>query len=273
MEQISTLEKYLNPELIGKYSVEYGTAILGALAIFIIGKLAAKWMKRSLRVILRRGKMDETLVTFLSNVVYFLLLAVVIIAALGQLGVETTTVAAIFAAAGLAIGLSLQNSLSNFASGVLIIAFRPFKVGDYITAGGQSGVVEEVNIFTTNLKTPDNIGVIVPNSAITASSILNFNANETRRLDMTIGISYKDDVGRAKQIIQATLDEDSRILRDPEPVVAVLALADFSVNIAVRPWTKTSDYWNVWFELHEKIKARFDSEGITIPSPPVRAAP
>lgn len=261
------LKAYLNPELIGKYAIDYGTALLGALTIFVLGRIAAKWMTGSLRKLLRRSKMEETLVSFLGNVLYFLLLAVVIIAALGQLGVQTTTVAAILAAAGLAVGLALQNSLSNFASGVLIIAFRPFKVGDYITAGGQSGTVEEVNIFTTHMKTPDNIGVIVPNSAITSGSILNYNAHASRRVDMVVGVSYEDDVAKAKSIIEGVLKEESRILPDPAPVVAVLALADSAVNIAIRPWVKATDYWDVWFALHEKVKQRFDAEGITIPYP------
>ncbi len=265
--EISAIEKYINPELLGKYAIEYGIALLGAVVIFIIGKMAAKWITRSLRIVLRKSKMDETLVSFLGNVIYFMLLAVVVIAALGQLGIETTTVAAVFAAAGLAIGLSLQNSLSNFASGVLIIAFRPFKVGDFVNAAGQSGTVEEVNIFTTHLKTPDNIGVIVPNSAITSGSIMNYNAHATRRIDAMIGISYEDDVAKAKAIIEEILKKDSRILPDPAPVVAVMALADSSVNIAVRPWVNSGDYWDTWFSLHEAIKTRFDDEGITIPFP------
>jgi len=258
---------YLDPELLGKYAIEYGTSLLGAVAIFAVGRLAAKWLARSVRKLLRKSRMDETLVSFFGNVTYFLLLAVVIIAALGQLGVETTTVAAIFAAAGLAIGLALQNSLSNFASGVLIIAFRPFRVGDYITAGGQSGTVEEVNIFTTHLKTPDNVGVIIPNSSITGGNILNYNANATRRLDMTVGISYGDDIVRAKSLIHDILAKDARILKEPAPVVAVLALGDSAVNIAVRPWVKAAEYWDVWFDLQEAVKLRFDAEGLTIPFP------
>lgn len=267
MEQLNSLEKYLNPELIGKYAMQYGTSLLGAAAIFILGRIAAKWVARSVKRILRKSRLDETLVSFFGNVLFFVLLALVIIAALGQLGVETTTVAAIFAAAGLAVGLALQNSLSNFASGVLIIAFRPFRVGDYITAGGQSGTVEEVNIFTTHLKTPDNIGVIVPNSTITSSSILNFNAKSIRRLDLVYNISYHDDVVRVKAVILDILSKDPRILHDPAPVVGVLALTDFAVQLAVRPWAKAVEYWDVWFDLNEAVKLRFEAEGITIPTP------
>ncbi len=261
------IQSYIDPDLLGAYALEYGLAFLGALAILVIGRMVARGLTSSARKLLRRGKVDETLVSFLGHVLYFLLLSLVVIAALGQIGVETTTIAAVFAAAGLAIGLALQGSLSNFASGVLIIAFRPFRVGDYITAGGQSGTVVEVNIFTTHLKTPDNIGVVIPNSAITSGSILNYNAHATRRVDMLFGISYEDDLTRAKAIIQEILGQDERILKDPAPVVAVVALADSSVNIAVRPWVSSSDYWDVWFAMQEAVKQRFDAEGITIPYP------
>lgn len=261
------ITKYLNPDLISAYLTKYGLSVVGAIAIFVLGRFAAKAVSNSVRKVLRKSRMDETLVAFSGNVLFFLIMALVIVASLGQLGVETTTVAAVFAAAGLAVGLALQNSLSNFASGVLIIALRPFKSGDYITAGGQSGTVEEVNIFTTHLRTPDNIGVVVPNSSITAGSILNYNANKTRRMDMVFGISYQDDIVRAKSIILDILGKDTRILPDPAPVVGVLALGESSVDIAVRPWVKTELYWDTWFDLHETIKLRFDAEGITIPFP------
>lgn len=268
MESIGTLEKYLNPSLIGKYAMQYGTSVLGAVAIFLLGRLAAKWVSRSVKRILRKSRLDETLVSFFGNVLFFVLLALVVIAALGQLGVQTTTAAAVFAAAGLAVGLALQNSLSNFASGVLIIMFRPFRVGDYITAGGQSGTVEEVNIFTTHMRTPDNIEVIVPNSAITSGNILNFNSNKKRRIDLVYGIGYRDDIVRAKAVLLDILHKDPRILHDPPPVIAVLALGEYAVQLAVRPWVLTKEYWEVYFDLNESVKLRFDAEGITFPTVP-----
>ncbi len=267
MEPLERILSFANPDLIVAYAVKYGTSVLGAVAIFILGRMAAKWVARSVKRLLRKGRLDETLVSFFGNVLFFLLLALVIIAALGQLGVETTTVAAVFAAAGLAVGLALQNSLSNFASGVLIIAFRPFRVGDAITAGGQTGVVEEVTIFTTHLKTADNVVVIVPNSAITSGSILNFNAKGTRRVDMVFNLSHEDDLVRAKSLLLDILNKDARILPDPAPVIGMLGMTDNAVQIAVRPWVKTTDYWDVWFDTQEAVKHRFEAEGLTFPTP------
>jgi small conductance mechanosensitive channel len=249
------------------YALEYGQAILFALLIFIFGKWLAKAVSSVIKRTLKRHKVDDTLVSFISNIAFALLFAFVIIAALSQLGVETTSLAAVFAAAGLAIGLALQGSLSNFAAGVLIIAFRPFRAGDYIEAAGTSGTVEEVSIFTTTLKSPDNKTIIVPNGSITTDTITNYSARATRRLDMVVGIGYGDDIKKAKKVLEEILASDERILKDPAPTIGVLELGESSVNLAVRPWVKTGDYWGVHFDLHEIVKTRFDEEGISIPFP------
>lgn len=248
-------------------TIEVGTAIVAALFIYVVGKAIARAITAMLRRAMKARQVDPTLTQFIGSVVYVLLLAAVVIAALGQLGVETTSLAAILAAAGLAIGLSLQSSLSSFASGVMIIAFRPFKVGDYVEAAGIAGTVEEVSIFTTHLKTPSNEAVIVPNSEITAGAITNYSAKPTRRLNLVFGIGYDDDIRKAKTIIEDIFDQDEKILNDPKPVVAVLELADSSVNLAVRPWVKSADYWDVHFRIHETVKLRFDEAGISIPFP------
>lgn len=249
------------------YAFEWGTAIVLAILVYVVGRMVARGLTAMLRRAMTARAVDPTLTHFVGNVLYALLLATVVIAALGQLGIETTSLAAIVAAAGLAIGLSLQGSLSNLAAGVLIIAFRPFKVGDYVEAAGIAGSVEEVSIFTTHLKTPSNEAVIVPNSSITAGAITNYSAKPTRRLNLVFGIGYDDDIREAKRILEDILAEDKQVLDDPKPVVAVLALGDSSVNLAVRPWVKSADYWDVHFRLHETIKLRFDAAGISIPYP------
>jgi small conductance mechanosensitive channel len=191
----------------------------------------------------------------------------IIIAAIGQLGVQTASFVAILGAMGLAVGLALQGSLANFAAGVLMIIFKPFKVGDFIEGGGTAGTVEAIGIFTTEMKTPDNRKVILPNGKLTADSITNYSARDQRRVDMVAGVSYADDLDRVRKVLEGILEADERILRDPPPTIGVLALADSSVNIAVRPWVKTQDYWSVFFSVQEQIKKRFDAEGITIPFP------
>jgi len=245
----------------------YGLKVIAAIAIFVIGRYVAIAIRGVLRRALRKSAVDETLVTFVANVSYVLLLAFVVIAALGQLGVQTASFVAVVGAAGLAIGLALQGSLANFAAGVLMIIFKPFKAGDYIEAGGIAGTVEGLNIFTTELKTPDNKKVIVPNAKITSDNIVNYSAKDQRRIDIVAGVSYRDDLDKVRQVLKSILDEDERILKDPAPTIGVLALADSSINFAVRPWVKTGDYWAVYFDTHEKIKKRFDAEGISIPFP------
>ena len=241
--------------------------IIVAVIIFTAGWWIAKQLRGLITGIMQKKNVEPMLISFTSNVAYIALVLFVIIAALGQLGIQTTSFIAVIGAAGLAIGLSLQASLSNFASGVMIIFFRPFKVGDFIEAAGVSGIVEGIQIFSTQMRTGDNKAIIVPNSGITASNITNYSAKEQRRVDLVFGIGYESDLRRAKQLLQEIVNGDDRVLKDPAPVIAVSELADSSVNIIVRPWVKTEDYWNVYWDLVEAVKLRFDEENITIPFP------
>ena len=245
METLSNWQQYISAEQLTDYAVRYGTSIVFALLIFLIGKRLARWGAGLVEKALRRAEVDETLVSFIGNVAQGILLAFVIIAALSELGIETTSIAAIFAAAGLAIGLALQGSLSNFASGVMLIIFRPFTKGNFVEVAGTSGVVDQISIFTTTLTTPDNKEVIVPNGAIIDNNITNYSARDTRRVDMVFGIGYDDDLRKAKQLLEEIVAADERILADPAPVVALSELADSSVNFIVRPWVKTADFWAV----------------------------
>jgi small conductance mechanosensitive channel len=222
---------------------------------------------RGLHKVMQRQEVDKTLETFVCNLVRMVLLVIVVIAAIGQVGIETTSFIAIFGAAGLAVGLALQGSLSNFAAGVLIVLFRPYRVGDFIEAAGISGSVEQVQILTTILKTGDNKQVIVPNGQIMDSIITNYSANDTRRVDMVVGVSYDDDLDKVRDTIKELIAAEDRILDEPACTIAVSALADSSVNFVVRPWVKTPDYWGVMFDLTEAIKKRFDKDGITFPFP------
>ncbi|RXJ94444.1 mechanosensitive ion channel protein MscS [Malaciobacter molluscorum] len=251
-------------DLIGLYSLNIALAIV----IFIVGKwLASKLTDITIKILTKTKRVDETLLGFFKNIIYYILMVIVALTALKQLGVDTTSFFAILGAAGLAIGLALKDSLGNFASGVMIIMFRPFKVGDFITAAGVSGTVEEISIFNTVLKTPDNQKLIVPNGSITQSTITNVNANPTRRIDLVIGIGYDDDIKKAKEILENTLKSNELILIDKGITVAVSELGDSSVNFVVRGWVNTPDYWTVKFDLTEKIKTTFDKEGISIPFP------
>ena len=245
----------------------YGLKVLAALAIFIIGRWVAKGVRKLVERIMTKGKVDPTLITFTSNMAYIGLLAFIVIAALGQLGIQTTSFIAILGAAGLAVGLALQGSLSNFAAGFLLIIFRPFKVGDLIEAAGVFGVVEAIQIFTTQLKTADNKTVIVPNAKLTDDNIVNWTVKGTRRVDMVFGIGYDDDIDKARSLMADIIAEDSRILKTPAPQISVSELADSSVNFVVRPWVKVEDYWGVHFDLTEKIKKAFDANGVSIPFP------
>jgi len=250
-----------------EWIVFYGIKVIAALAIFIIGRMAASGIKAILRRVLQKGHVDPTLVSFLTNLCYVLILAFVIIAALGQLGVQTASFVAVLGAAGLAVGLALQGSLANFAAGILMVIFKPFRVGDFIEAAGTMGVVEEIGIFTTELKSPDNKKIIVPNAKLTSDNIINYSAKEERRVDIVAGVSYRDNLDKVHKVLNEILVSDKRILKDPAPTIAVLELGSSSVNFAIRPWVKTSDYWDVFFSLQEQIKKRFDAEGITIPFP------
>ena len=247
--------------------MNFGVNIVIAAIILVVGIWLAKRLKGWAAKIMEGRGMDIMLATFLSSIIHILLVVFVVIAALGQLGIQTTSLIAVVGAAGLAIGLALQSSLANFASGVMIIALRPFKVGDFVEAGGISGVVEGIQIFSTQMRTGDNKSIIVPNGSITSSTITNYSAKDTRRVDMVFGISYDDDIKTAKQVLQDLVKADDRILDDPAPVIAVSELADNSVNFIVRPWVNTADYWNVYWDMTEAVKQRFDAEGLHIPYP------
>ena len=251
-------------EIIGAYTF----SLIMALLIFLIGKWITNRIVSVLGKILRKVKgMDETLIRFLENIVYYALIIVVILTALGKLGVETTSFLAILGAAGLAIGLALKDSLGNFASGVMIILFKPFKVGDSVTAGGATGTVKEVGIFSSIFTTPDNQKIIVPNGAITKGSITNINAYDTRRIDLVIGVDYKDDIRKAKEVLTTVINSHEKVLKDKPIGIVVSELAESSVNFTINVWVKTSDFSEVKFYLLENIKLSFDKEGITIPTP------
>jgi small conductance mechanosensitive channel len=245
----------------------YGLKIIAAIVIFVIGLWIAKIFKSVIKKVMLKRNVDETIGAFVRNFIYYILLTFFVLAAINQLGIQTTSFIAIIGAAGLAVGLALQGSLSNFASGFLLIMFRPFKIGDYIEAAGTAGTVEKIQIFTTQLLSPDNKTIIIPNARITADNIVNFSTQGTRRCDLVFGIGYQDDIDKAKNILEELVAADERILKDPAPKIALSELADSSVNFAVRPWVNASDYWSVYWDLTEKVKKRFDAEGVSIPFP------
>ena len=245
----------------------WGIKAIGAIVVLILGLIAAKWIRASLRSALAKRNVDETLVPFLASMVYYLVLAFVLIAVLGMFGIEATSLVAVLGAAGLAVGLAMQGTLSNFAAGVMLLIFRPFKVGDFVDAGGIAGSVVEIAIFSTTLHSPDNVRITVPNGSIYGAVTKNFSANDTRRNDMTIGIGYGDDIGKAIEILQRCIDEDERVLKDPAPVIAVSELGDSSVNLVVRPWCKKEDYWGLRFDLTRKMKEEIEAAGCSIPFP------
>jgi small conductance mechanosensitive channel len=256
------------PDNIVEIISSYTFSLLMALLIFIIGKWIVNKVVALFGKVLRKVKgMDETLVKFLENIVYYTLIIIVLLTALGKLGVETTSFLAILGAAGLAIGLALKDSLGNFASGVMIILFKPFKVGDFVTAGGVSGTIGEVGIFNSIFITVDNQKIIVPNGVITSGSIINVNAFDTRRVDLVVGIGYGDDIKKAKDVLNSIITSNEKVLVEKGITVSVGELADSSVNFVVRAWVKTPDYWDVKFALTESIKITFDKEGISIPYP------
>ena len=262
MEKINELFQQNHEVLLG-----YLLQLIAAIVIFYVGRIIARGVKRLMEKGLLSRSIDKAVVSFLSSIVYAILIIATTLMALSQVGVQTTSFIAILGAAGLAIGLALQGSLANFASGVLIILFRPFKSGDFIDAGGISGTVDKIEIFQTTMKTPDNKRVIVPNAKITGGHITNFSAEATRRVDLVIGISYDADLLKAKNLLQDIIKNDERVLAEPAPNIRVSELADSSVNIIVRPWVNSADYWGVYWDTLEKVKLTFDEHGIGIPFP------
>jgi small conductance mechanosensitive channel len=241
--------------------------VLAAVVILLLGRMAAGWARRLTRKGLERGNVDVTLVPFVAKLVYYGVLAVVVIAALNRLGVATTSVVAIFGAAGLAVGLALQGTLANFASGVMLLVFRPINIGNFVDVGGTAGTVMEIGIFATTLKSPDNIKITVPNSQIYGTTITNYNGYETRRVDMVMGISYDDNIQTALDTIERIVNADERVLADPAPQIAVSNLGDSSVDIVVRPWCNAADYWALRFDLNRRLKEGLEAAGCSIPYP------
>lgn len=248
--------------------IPFATNLLVALLIFFIGKWLAGRISAATDKLLSK-KLDPTVSKFIGNLAHIAVLVVVVIAALDRLGVQTTSLIAIVGAAGLAVGLALKDSLGNFAAGVMLVVFRPFRVGDYVEVAGTAGSVTEIRIFATVLATPDNKVITVPNGPIMAGNIINYSAMPTRRVDMVVGVSYGSNLAQVKDVLNGILAADARVLKDPAPTVAVSQLADSSINLIVRPWVKSSDYWAVLWDTTETIKRRFDEEGIEIPFPQV----
>ena len=245
----------------------YGLKVLMALLIVFVGRWIATIIRKTVRKALLKKEVDPTIVNFSCSIAYVALMAFVLVAALGQLGVQTSSIVAILGASALAIGLALQGSLSNLSAGVILMVTRPFKIGDYIEAGGDKGIVELINLLATTLKTVDNKKVIVPNSKLTSGSITNFTAEKIRRIDLTVSVAYNSDLKKVRTVLLDEVLKDSRILKDPPLFVGVVEMAHSSVNLVVRPWVKTQDYRHVFSALHEHIKLRLDAEGISIPFP------
>jgi len=245
----------------------YGLKVVAALVILVLGRIIAGIVRRLLRNVMVKGKVEPTLIAFVCSVVYVGLMAFVIIAALGKLGMQTTSFIAVLGAAGLAVGLALQGSLANFASGVLLVIFTPFKVGHFVEAGGSQGIVEEIGIFCTVIKSVDNKRIIIPNAQVTGGTIINHTAEEIRRVDLVAGVGYGDNLDEVRKALEEVLANEPMVLKSPAPTIAVSELGESSVNFVVRPWVKTSDYWSTWFALHEAIKKSFDAKGISIPFP------
>lgn len=250
-----------------EYVIKYGLNILAAVFIFIVGRWGARILSKFVESLFHRSKLDATLASFVKDIAYFGMMVFVVIAAVNKLGVETTSIVAVVGAAGLAVGLALQGSLANFAAGVVLIILKPFHVGDFVEAAGVLGTVQEIRIFNTVLSSPDNRRVIVPNSKITNDNIVNFSAIPERRVDLIFGISYGDDMKKAKDVLMKILTDHPKVLKTPAPVVAVSELAESSVNLVCRPWVKPQDYWDVYFDVVEKGKVELEKAGITIPFP------
>lgn len=254
-------------ERLMEWGALYGTKVVGAVVILVVGRLLTTFFANLVERVMEKSRADHTLTGFVRHLTRISILVFTVIAALGALGVETMSLIAVIGAAGLAVGFALQSSLSNIASGIMLVIFQPFKVGNYIKAGGTSGVVEQIRIFSTILRTFDNRKIIVPNSRITSDNIVNYSAKETRRIDLVFNIGYNDDLKRAKTVLEGIIKADDRILQDPAPEIGILELGESSVNFFVRPWVKAGNYWPVKCDLLEKVKLTFDNEGITIPFP------
>lgn len=267
MENIAGFDASGLMEKISEVIATYGLSVVGAIVVLIIGRIVAGIIRSSARKGLTRAKVDAALIGFISNMVYYLVIAFVVVAVLSLFGIQTTSLIAVMGAAGLAVGLALQGTLSNFAAGVMLLIFRPFKIGDFVDAGGTAGSVMEIGVFSTTLHTPDNVRITVPNSGVYGQTIKNYTANDTRRNDMVIGISYDDDIGKAMETITRVVTSDSRVLKDPAPVIAVSELGDSSVNLVVRPWCKKEDYWGLRFDLTRLLKEQLEAAGCSIPFP------
>jgi small conductance mechanosensitive channel len=249
------------------YLATYWLQVVAAVVIFVVGRWLAKLISKLIGKALTKARVDETLTNFVQNLCHIALMVFVVIAALDKLGVPMTSFAVVVGTAGLAVGFALQGSLANFVAGIMLIIFKPFKVGDFVELAGVTGTIKEIQIFNTILNSPDNVRVIIPNSQATGSNIMNYTANGTRRIDLVVGVSYDDDLKKAQQVIEGVLAEDGRILKDPPPAVAVSELGDSSVDFVVRPWVKAADYWDVRFDTTRKLKLALDENGLTIPYP------
>jgi small conductance mechanosensitive channel len=254
-------------ETAGGLIIEYGMSVIGAIVLFIVGRIIAGWSRSRLTKVLTKAGTDLSLVPFFASMLYYLILGVVLVAVLNLFGIETTSLIAIFASAGLAVGLALQGTLSNFAAGVMLLVFRPIRVGDFVEVAGQAGTVKEIAIFNTIMHTGDNVRIVIPNGAIYGDVVKNYSYNDTRRIDLVMGIGYGDDIGQAIQIIERVVTGDSRTLTDPAPVIAVAELGDSSVNLVVRPWCNASDYWALRWDLTRKLKEELEAGGCNIPYP------
>ena len=254
-------------DFITQITADFGLRILYAVLIIFVGRWVVKLLLKIIKSALEKTSIEETVRIFVANLLNTLLMVIIFIAAINQLGIETTSIIAMLGAAGLAIGLSLQGSLANFAAGILVVIFKPYKVGDYIEAGSAAGTVLDIQIFSTVLKTPDHKIVIIPNGTIMKDSIVNYSGQATRRVDIIASCGYEDDIDKVKEILRDILNQEDRILAEPEPKIAVSELADNSINFIVRPWVNSSDVLNVRYSILEQIKKRFDEEGISIPYP------
>jgi len=254
-------------ESAGGLIVEYGMSVIGAIVLFIVGRIVASWARGTMTKALTKAGTDASLIPFFSSMLYYVILGVVLIAVLNLFGIETTSLIAVFASAGLAVGLAMQGTLSNFASGVMLLIFRPIRVGDFVEVAGQAGTVKEIAIFNTILHTGDNVRVVIPNGQVYGDTVKNYSYNDTRRIDLVMGIGYGDNIGTAIEIIERVITSDSRTLQDPEPKVAVAELADSSVNLVVRPWCNAADYWGLRWDLTRKLKEELEAGGCNIPFP------